>query len=158
MNEWLFNNPIAHRGLHQGKNIPENSLSAVRACIEKGIPAEVDLRQLDDGNIAVFHDETLQRMCGVSKRIGDYTCEELKELELYQSGEPIPLLRELLELVDGRIPLLIEVKEIRSECFESSPKRATGRLPWPHGPAIPQPSIPPTTCRIDAGNSPGLGY
>lgn len=105
-----FGKYIAHRGLH-GKGIPENSLPAFIRAAEKGFSAELDVRLTRDCKMVVFHDKTLNRMCGVDGNISDFTYEQLTAFSLGDSGEKIPLLADVLRAVDGRVPLLIEVKD-----------------------------------------------
>lgn len=100
---------IAHRGLHD-ETKPENSLSAFRAAVEKGYPIEIDLHLTKDGRVVVFHDGTLNRMCGSVGKIVEMTLEELKEFHLSDSEEKIPTFEECLEAVQGKVPLLIEYK------------------------------------------------
>ena len=99
----------AHRGLHNA-NIPENSMPAFSAACNSGYGIELDIQLSSDGRVVVFHDETLLRMCGVDKKVSDLTYEELSKLTLNNSSERIPLLEEVLFLVDGKVPLLIELK------------------------------------------------
>ncbi len=102
---------FAHRGLHGDRGTaPENSLPAFRLAVEKGLGIELDLRAARDHEIVVFHDENLGRVCGVSGRVQDYSYEELKQFSLYNSGEHIPLFSEVLALVDGQVPLIVEIK------------------------------------------------
>lgn len=102
---------IAHRGLHGiFEDTPENSIPAFKAAIERGLAIETDIHITRDGEVVVFHDDTLKRMCGVSGIIEDKTLEELKELSLSGTQHKIPTFKEALELVDGRVPLLIEFK------------------------------------------------
>ena len=106
--EGLF---IAHRGLHKNdEGIPENSLKAFSFAIEKGFAIENDIHLTADGEVVVFHDDNLKRMCGTDKIIEEMTLEEIKSQSLLNSEEKIPTLRECLELIDGRVPLLIEFK------------------------------------------------
>jgi len=99
---------FAHRGLHSGPGFPENSFPAFAAALELGAGIECDLRLTQDGRIVVFHDADAQRICGSPLRIGRSTWAELSDLSV---GEhPLPTLRGLLDLVDGRVPLLLEVK------------------------------------------------
>jgi glycerophosphoryl diester phosphodiesterase len=106
---------IAHRGLHNKKaGIPENSLLSFQKAIEKGFPIEIDVHLTKDGEIVVFHDEDTKRMCGIEKKIEACTLSELKELELLSTDQKIPTLQECLELVDGRVFLLIEFKMVNS--------------------------------------------
>ncbi|MGP1383981.1 MAG: glycerophosphodiester phosphodiesterase family protein [Thainema sp.] len=107
---WFKDQPIAHRGYHNNGSIPENSLAAVEAAIAPGYAAEIDIHLLKDGNIAVFHDDTLDRMTGVSGNITDQDAESLKPLRLGNTDHPIPLLEEVLTAVNGAIPLVIEIK------------------------------------------------
>ncbi len=106
---WLLNRPIAHRGLWGGDLI-ENSLPAYKNAIDNGYPIEIDLYSSSDGVIFSFHDETLVRMTGANGKIFDKTAKELKELRLSGSEHQIPTFDEVLELVDGKVPLLIELK------------------------------------------------
>ncbi|MEE1279555.1 MAG: glycerophosphodiester phosphodiesterase family protein [Oscillospiraceae bacterium] len=102
---------IAHRGLHSiFKDTPENSLPAFEAAAERGIAIEIDIHITRDGKVVVFHDDTLDRMCGVSGIIEEKTLSELKELSLGGTNHKIPTLYECLRLVDGRVPLMIEFK------------------------------------------------
>lgn len=106
---------IAHRGLHDA-TLPENSLAAFRAAIERGYAIEIDIHLTADGELAVFHDDDLKRVCGVDKRVEDCTMAELKALRLKDTEERIPTLAECLALVDGQVPLLIEFKCISMDC------------------------------------------
>ena len=102
---------IAHRGLHNiEEGIPENSLAAFRKAAEAGLMIENDVHLTADGNVVVFHDDTLARMCGVPGKPEEKTLEELKALRLAGTDETIPTLRECLEAADGRVPFLIEFK------------------------------------------------
>jgi glycerophosphoryl diester phosphodiesterase len=99
---------FAHRGLHYGPGFPENSLIAFAAALEMGAGIECDLRLTADNRVLVFHDADAWRMCASPTRIGGSTFDELARLRV---GEhPIPTLESLLELVAGRVPLLLEVK------------------------------------------------
>lgn len=100
---------FAHRGLFDEK-IPENSLSAFQRAIDKGLGIELDVRLTKDGVPVVFHDKTLRRMCGDSRKISKITYEELKKLRLKGSDEGIPTLEQALELIGGQVPLLVETK------------------------------------------------
>lgn len=107
----LKNLYIAHRGLHDIKRgVPENSLSAFAAAVAAGLPIELDLHLLRDGRIAVFHDDNLRRMTGCDRNIADCTYEDIRTLTLCDTGEHIPLMEEVLSLVNGRVFLDIELK------------------------------------------------
>lgn len=102
---------IAHRGLHNKENgIPENSLEAFRAAANYGFAIENDIHLTADGQVVVFHDGTTGRMCGVNKKISEMTLSEIKELRLIGTDYTIPTLKECLEVVDGKVPILIEFK------------------------------------------------
>ncbi len=102
---------IAHRGLHtKDKTIPENSMAAFKAAVEAGYGIEMDIQFSKDRQIVVFHDDTLDRVCGVEGRVDSRTFEELEELKIEGTQERIPLFTDFLKLVDGRVPLLIELK------------------------------------------------
>lgn len=105
--EWNY----AHRGLwNAAEGVPENSLPAFARAAEQGYAIELDIQITKDGRIVVFHDDTMKRMCGNEGKISDYTYEELQQFHLGDSTEKIPLLREVLQTVDGRVPLLVEIK------------------------------------------------
>lgn len=107
--EFLKSIPIAHRGLHdEGK--PENSIPAFQAAIDTGYTIETDVRLSKDGELMIFHDDTLTRMTGVNKNVNELTASELKTLRLGGTEERIPLLAEFLELLGGQTPLLLEIK------------------------------------------------
>lgn len=106
---WLVETPIAHRGYH-GKNVPENSLEAFSKAIEKGYAIELDVQLLADNTVVVFHDESLARMTGNDGYLKFLNKEDLKSLKLKGSKESIPTFEEVLKLVDGKVPLLIELK------------------------------------------------
>lgn len=100
---------FAHRGLHNDVR-PENSLSAFRAAKEKGYGIELDIHLLKDGTLAVFHDHTLNRMTGEDGKIEDLTAADLPRFHLNGTDEVIPTFVDVLSLVDGTVPLVIELK------------------------------------------------
>lgn len=117
---------FAHRGLHKnGTDLPENSLPAIKKAVEKGYGIEFDIQVTKDGVPVVFHDFTLHRMCGQKGRVCDYTLEELRKFRLLDCGEQIPTFKEALEAVDGKVPLIIEMKV---EYFDLRVCRAANRL------------------------------
>lgn len=100
----------AHRGLHDGnQTVPENSMAAFEGAVKAGYGIELDVQRTRDGQVVVFHDETLLRVCGAPHRLGELTLDELTAYPL-PDGSPIPLLGEVLDLVDGQAPLIVEVK------------------------------------------------
>lgn len=101
----------AHRGLHDNaSDAPENSMPAIRKAVEQGYGIEFDVQLTRDRIPVVFHDESLKRVCGVPGNVRDYTFEELQQFTLLDSSEHIPLLADVLAAVDGRVPLIIEIK------------------------------------------------
>lgn len=102
----------AHRGLHDDQT-PENSLAAFRLAAEAGYGIELDVHLTKDQKLVVHHDNSLKRMCGVDKRISDTALEELRRYSLGGTGEAIPTLDETLELIEGKVPLIIELKSDR---------------------------------------------
>jgi glycerophosphoryl diester phosphodiesterase len=107
--------PIAHRGLHNLLDLPENSMAAFQAAIDAGTPIELDVRLLADGQVVVFHDPDTLRMTGVDHAIGNLTAADLRQLRLRETPQHPPLLEEVLDLVRGQVPLLIEFKPISTQ-------------------------------------------
>lgn len=104
--------PIAHRALHdRERGRPENSRSAVKAALEAGYPIEIDLQISSDGQAMVFHDDTLDRLTGEEGPVNARTATELSSMRLLDSEDGIPTLSDILALVRGRVPLLIEFKD-----------------------------------------------
>ena len=100
---------FAHRGLH-GPGVPENSMAAFRTALDIAAGIECDVRLSGDGQVMVFHDHDLRRMCASALAVESTGAQMLAGQRLYDSGEHIPRLPELLELVQGKVPLLIELK------------------------------------------------
>lgn len=109
----------AHRGLHnmnparpeQTKgNIPENSYTAIQKAVEQGYGVEFDVHLTKDSIPVVFHDDSLERVCGVAGNLRDYTYEELQQFSLLGTNEKIPAFTDILNMVNGRVPLIIEYK------------------------------------------------
>ena len=101
----------AHRGLHDGLlGIPENSLAAFRRAVEHGFGAELDVHLMADGELAVIHDSSLKRVCGKPVCIEDLTAADLPDCTLMGTDETVPLLRDVLDLFEGKTPLIIELK------------------------------------------------
>lgn len=109
----------AHRGLHDGNcdDTPENSLLAFEKACQAGYGIELDVQLSRDGVVMVFHDYTLIRMTGKDGKVAQYDAAELKEFSLANTEQKIPTFSEVLSLVDGRVPLLIELK---GESLDSS--------------------------------------
>ena len=109
----------AHRGLHDGNrgDTPENSLLAFEKACKAGFGIELDVQLSRDGVVMVFHDYTLVRMTGKEGKVCEYDASELQSLSLASTEQRIPTFSEVLSLVDGRVPLLIELK---GESMDSS--------------------------------------
>lgn len=107
---WLISRPIAHRGLWN-KNIIENSLTAYHNAIENNYPIEIDVYMSIDGELYSFHDLNLYRMTGKNAEITSLSSDEIDKLRLLSSDEKIPRLKEVLSVVGGKVPLLIELKD-----------------------------------------------
>ncbi len=101
--------PLAHRGLHD-ERFDENSLSAFKAAVEHGYGIELDVHLTVDGTLAVVHDNSIKRVTGLDRLVSEMTIEEITATKLNVSQEAIPTLNQVLAVVDGRVPLLIEMK------------------------------------------------
>jgi len=106
----FWTKPFAHRGLHDAGR-PENSLSAVLGAVDAGYGIEIDVQPSSDGEAMVFHDYTLDRLTNLSGRTDARSAEALSSIELSDSGEAIPTLETVLRSIDGRAPVLIEIKD-----------------------------------------------
>lgn len=101
----------AHRGLYNNeKGIPENSLAAFERAVQGRYGIELDVRETRDHVLVVHHDETLERSCNDPRRVCDVPLEELQHLSLFGTTEYIPTFQEVLERVNGRVPLIVELK------------------------------------------------
>ncbi|MEG0692368.1 MAG: glycerophosphodiester phosphodiesterase family protein [Oscillospiraceae bacterium] len=100
---------FAHRGLH-GNGVPENSMQAFSLAVEQGLGIEFDIHLTKDNQVVIIHDNDTQRVCGKKLLVEESTYEELCTLSLENTDEKIPLLTDLLKLVNGKVPLLVELK------------------------------------------------
>lgn len=108
---WLTARPIAHRGYHDlNRSIWENTMSAFGRAVERGYAIECDVHLSSDGVPIVFHDHALQRLAGQDGYVWQRSAAELAALRIGGTGDHAPSLRELLDLVSGRVPLVIELK------------------------------------------------
>ncbi len=105
------NTYYAHRGLHdnEGPN-PENSLAAFKDAVAAGYGIELDVQPTKDEVLVVFHDENLERVCNVKGNVRDYTYEELQAFTILNSSEKIPTFQEVLDVIDGKVALIVELK------------------------------------------------
>ena len=107
---------IYHRGKHdKTRGIPENSIPAFKRAIADGRGFELDVHITADDQIIVFHDSDLQRMTGATGEVEDLRLEELKDLRLLDTDCHIPTLEEVLELNNGQVPMILEIKNYRKE-------------------------------------------
>ena len=101
----------AHRGLHKKEDgIPENSMAAFELAVERGYGIELDIHLSADSTPVVIHDTSLRRTTGENTDITDLRDVDIKKYPLEGTNERIPFFTEVLEAVDGRVPLLIELK------------------------------------------------
>lgn len=111
---WLYSTPVAHRGLHSAASadhpVPENSLAAFEAAVRAGFPIELDVQLSADHQAVVYHDRDLRRLCGSPEKVSSLTLQQLREQRISGSDQHLPSLAEALEFVDGRVPVLVEIK------------------------------------------------
>lgn len=106
---WIVKQPIAHRGLFTDK-IPENSIAAFKNAVKNKVVVDLDVSVLTDGTPVIFHDEKLARMTGKDGFISSCKYADIQKLTLVGSKEKIPTLEEALDAIDGKVPVLIEIK------------------------------------------------
>lgn len=110
----LTTNLIAHRGLHnKEKNIPENSILAFKRAVRCGYNIELDVHLTKDKKVVVFHDNSLNRMCNTNKLIEDCTYDEILKYNLGNTKYKIPLLKDVLNLINGQVFLFVETKSLK---------------------------------------------
>ncbi|MBX5167513.1 MULTISPECIES: glycerophosphodiester phosphodiesterase [unclassified Rhizobium] len=108
---WIRDLPVAHRGYHDlNKLVWENTLSAFSRAVEAGFAIECDLHYASDGVPVVFHDEDLQRLCNLTGDIRERTSRELGLIAVGGTADKVPTLRQLLDLVQSKVPLVLELK------------------------------------------------
>lgn len=114
--DWIKDLPVAHRGYHDmNREIWENTLSAFSRAIDAGFAIECDIQLSSDSVPMVFHDHDLQRLCGIAGEVRERTAGELRLLSIGGTSDKIPTLRQMLDLVKGKVPLVIELKGIDAE-------------------------------------------
>ena len=104
-------NIYAHRGLFDNKKIVENTISAFKKALLDNLNIELDIRVTKDNKIIVFHDDNIKRLTGIDRLVKEMTYNELSNVKLLNTTDKIPLLEDVLKLVNGRVTLLIELKE-----------------------------------------------
>ena len=151
--------PIAHRAYHDvARGRPENSRAAIVAAIAAGYAIEIDLQLSRDGVAMVFHDETLERLTPRDGWLRDLTAAELSTIPLKGGDETIPTLTEILDLVAGRVPLLIELKDqtLRMAETDGRLEAATARALAPYDGPVALMSFNPHMIARMATLAPGL--
>lgn len=114
--DWITSLPIAHRGYHDvSKGRAENSMASFDAAVEAGFAIECDLQVTNTGEPVVFHDPTLDRMTSVSGNVRDKTPQELSKLKLLGTADGIYTLKQHLDAVAGKVPLVLELKGVEGE-------------------------------------------
>jgi glycerophosphoryl diester phosphodiesterase len=108
---WLTARPIAHRGYHDARaGRIENTLPAAEAAVARNFAIECDLQLTADGRAVVFHDGSLDRLTEATGSVGARTLAELRAIALSGTDAHIPSLEDLIDLVGGRVPVVIELK------------------------------------------------
>ena len=105
-----MNKIIAHRGVFNNLNIPENSIKSFKKALRLGYPIELDVHLTKDNILVVFHDHNLLRMTGINKNIQDLTYDEIKNIKLLDTDEVIPKFSDVLDLINDKVLLDIEIK------------------------------------------------
>ncbi|MEE3343446.1 MAG: glycerophosphodiester phosphodiesterase family protein [Bacilli bacterium] len=100
---------ISHRGIHNNIDIYENTLESIKLALDKDYIIEIDVHIIKDNQIIVFHDYNTKRLLKKDLIVEDITYEEINNQDIFH----VPTIQEVLELVDGKVPLLIEIKQLR---------------------------------------------
>ncbi len=111
---WLLTTPIIHRG-YITETTPENSLGAFQKAMELGHPIEFDVQMTSDGHLVCVHDDNLKKLTGFDGDVRKTDYKTVKSLRILNTEETIPDFSEVLNLVNGKVPLLIEVKHQLSD-------------------------------------------
>lgn len=110
-NRWLSCRPIAHRGLYnESDGRAENSLAAFQYALELGVPFELDVQLTSDRRPVVVHDKKLSRIAGDDGLVSNYSWAELSRIRVTSTGQPIPTLNQVLELINGGVPIIVDVR------------------------------------------------
>ena len=109
--EAFLKRPIAHRGLHNNKDIIENTIGSFELAIKSNFPIELDIVLSKDGEVIVFHDYDLNRLAGSNRLINNCTANELRDIKLLGTNSLIPSIDDVLHKINGKVPILIEIKE-----------------------------------------------
>lgn len=111
---WLTSHPIAHRGLFdEAAGAPENSLPAFRRAVRQGVPFELDVQLSKDGLLVVVHDSHVTLTSGERFPVADLDQARLQQIRIAPSGGSLATLPQVLELVDGQVPFVVDVRRWR---------------------------------------------
>lgn len=141
--------PIAHRGFYdEALAAPQNSLPAFRRAVEHGIPFEFDVQLAADGVLVVVHDSVVTSPDGTRLLVRETDSERLRGVELGPTKEPIPTMAEVLDLVDGAVPLVVDVRRWGFERDDRLERQVAGLLSGYPGPAVVQSFDPLAVWRL----------
>ncbi|WP_440410534.1 glycerophosphodiester phosphodiesterase [Neorhizobium petrolearium] len=108
---WIKDLAVAHRGYHDmNHQVWENTLSAFARAVEAGFAIECDVQLAADSVPVIFHDHDLERLCGIKGDVREKTAAELGLLAVGGTKDKVPTLKQMLDLVAGKVPLVIEIK------------------------------------------------
>ena len=107
---WLKEHRIAHRGLHDNKVYPENSLAAYKNAVDHGYDIEMDVWLTDSDVLVMHHDKSLKRTAGQDIKATELDTKHLDKYKLFGTEEHVPLFDDMLKVVDGKVGLIIEIK------------------------------------------------
>jgi glycerophosphoryl diester phosphodiesterase len=107
---WLKNDLITHRGLHDGKDVIENTIKSFEMAINHHYSIELDVMMLKDHHVICYHDVSLKRLTNDQRYVNDVSLKDIKELKLLNSLDTITLFKDALKLINGKVNLLIEIK------------------------------------------------
>lgn len=133
----IFSRPVAHRGFHDADNgIIENTPSAINRAVEHNLAIEVDLQETADGKALVFHDYTLDRLAEGTGKVIDFSSGDLLAIHMRTGTDKLWLLQDLFDLVDGKVPLVIEIKSLmRRDAQGDFVRSVTDQIAGYRGPA-----------------------
>lgn len=135
---WLTTRPIAHRGLHdEADGRPENSLAAFDHAASLGVPFEFDVQLTSDGHPVVLHDADVAAIAGTADHVHELDSRAVSKLRLSDDG-PVPTLDQVLETVDGRVPIVVDVRRWAYGHSPGLERAVADRLTGYRGPAVTQ--------------------
>lgn len=153
---WLTTRPIAHRGLYdEAEGRPENSLPAFAHAVSLGVPFEFDVQLTSDGHPVVLHDADVASISGTADRVHELDARAVSRLRL-SADEPVPTFDQVLELVDGQVPIVVDVRRWALGNSPGLERAVADRLAGYRGPVVTQ-SFDPFALRRLRKLLPGLG-